>query len=68
MDPDAALKELREKMNEMQRIIDSGAELDDSPEGEAFVEAANRAIDLWAGLDNWMTTSGALPADWAKGR
>lgn len=29
---------------------------------------ANRAVDLWNGLDQWMKKGGALPEDWAGDR
>lgn len=71
MDPDKALQELREKMREIETILDRVDEDTGYVGGcdrEKLQEAANRAVDLWIGLDNWMSKAGFLPADWAKGR
>ncbi len=62
MDPDKALEELRQKMASIQKVIDEEGTYDE------LIESANRAVDLWNGLDRWMTMAGALPRDWARHR
>jgi hypothetical protein len=63
MDPDAALKELRElaaEFNEEERIWDG---TDGLLEHKAKAE---RATELFAALDKWLSGGGFLPEDWGK--
>lgn len=64
MDPNEALKQLRAKMKLAQELIDSPS----GRETFAFVDAVDEAINLFAGLDQWMSRAGALPDAWAEGR
>ena len=66
MDPDEALRELRQKMDRMKSIIDQ--EERDTDDLLKVKDLADRIIDLWDGLDHWMSRAGALPQDWVKGR
>lgn len=73
MDPDEALKQIREKMSRLQDIIDeekdpSSKHICEEEDIKEFEELQNEIVDLWNGLDRWMSIAGALPDAWAKGR
>lgn len=52
MDPDVALKELRE-------LTDKGMDLSD--------DEIERVVVLFQGLDNWISKDGFLPKEWRRG-
>lgn len=71
MDPNEALKQLREKMAEMKSVIDDAPDYEpgeDVDRDAVLVEAVNRAVDLWDGLDHWLSMQGFLPDAWNIGR
>jgi hypothetical protein len=55
MDPNAALKEIREIVKDPDSNLDSGR-----------VGTLSRLIDLIDGLDGWISKGGFLPRDWQK--
>lgn len=55
MDPDAALKELRECLED-----------NDGPAGSTRPPDLDRAKELFHALDQWLCTGGFLPKDWEK--
>lgn len=57
MDPNAALEQLRAKMVEIRDGIDNVDSRD-------IITAASEAVDLWEGLDQWITRGGFLPIVW----
>lgn len=62
MDPDEALKEIREIIERADNIIEKGNTLDD------IVDEFSRLVDLVDGLDGWMVRGGALPKPWMVNR
>jgi len=52
VDPDVALKELRELTNK-------GMDLSD--------DEIERVVELFQGLDNWVSKGGYLPKEWRRG-
>jgi hypothetical protein len=68
MDPDQALKELRECMREMKELIDSDFtdDMNALAQFARLMNQANRAVDVFDGLDEWVKKGGFLPKDWAK--
>lgn len=63
MDPDQALSDLQKHMKRIEKLVD----MEECDELE-LKEVANRAVDLWNGLDRWMREAGALPRDWSRHR
>ena len=73
MDPEEALKQLRFRMKKIQAIIDDNVDeesghIENEEALDALEDTVDEAVNLWNGLDNWMSSSGFLPGDWAKGR
>ena len=64
MDPTACLKELREFARGLKQILDG-----EEKHGEHLLEIAdtdlNHFLDLFDGLDGWMSKGGYLPAQWS---
>jgi hypothetical protein len=56
MDPDQALRDLRGALTALRRALD-----DDTDD---VADHASTALDLFTGLDHWLTAGGFLPADW----
>lgn len=57
MDPDAALAKLRELLD--------GATVDAKSDDELW-EIVHEAVDVFAGLDNWISKGGYLPKEWQR--
>lgn len=57
MDPNEALKRMRELSDELDRFEDDRT--------RSLI--AEDMASVWDGLDRWMTRGGFLPADWDKG-
>lgn len=62
MDPDTALKEIRERVKEIQAIQDSDAVIDPF----TYSMKAERLAELIDGLDGWLKRGGRLPASWGR--
>lgn len=57
MDPNEALKRFRDYMTRLGEDAEAG-EVDD--DDVAF------AVELWEGLDGWISNGGFLPKDWER--
>jgi hypothetical protein len=71
MDPDAALKNLRDALATVREKVDGPLGERDSELGGDYweaLDAANTAVDAFEALDGWIKGSGSLPADWRKNR
>lgn len=55
MDPNAALRRLRDLLN--------GEDFDEADVASAS-ETLNEAIDVFEGLDSWIKSGGFLPQEW----
>ena len=64
-DPDIALSELREVLEELAEEIDHKQPQDLLDEVEPLPELVSEAIDLFQGLDDWLSNGGFKPKDWA---
>jgi hypothetical protein len=56
MDPDRALTDLRAAFAALRRTL--------AGDPDAAAAHASTALDLFTGLDHWLTTGGFPPADW----
>ena len=63
MDPNAALKLLRELRYSIVQNLDS-----ESPDEDELMEKASEMADAFEGLDQWLTKGGFLPHEWTHGR
>lgn len=72
MDPEAALKEIRDLVEAIRERIDEhdGDDVDtmDPDDLVTIAEDANALVDRFEGLDAWMSRGGFLPASWSEGR
>lgn len=59
MDPNATVKELRELCEEIAEALDNGADAGD-------INAEARFVELFQGLDEWMSKGGFLPEAWVS--
>jgi hypothetical protein len=60
MDPDVALDDIREAIAEFEELSEDN-----------FVDAlrlADKIVETFTGLDEWLSKSGFLPADWQRHR
>ena len=62
LDPNAALKQLRAQVRASKETLDS----DHDPEPEELEERLNAIVDLFTGLDGWISGGGFLPSAWRK--
>jgi len=58
MDPNEALKRLRDLMEGLKEAADSGDDIDHDDVGDA--------VNVWEGLDHWLSGKGFLPKDWQR--
>lgn len=62
MDPNATLAEIRQLVQDMEAIDESG---DDPDEPGEYYRIASEAAHAFASLDGWITKGGFLPSEWA---
>lgn len=65
MDPNEALRLLRRFGDIVAAAVDTQTYCDHP---EVFARNASDLADAARDLDNWMSSGGALPKDWEKGR
>jgi hypothetical protein len=66
MDPDAALEAIRERLRELTDELDGIDPTDVTDELQAAIRLADELVELTKGLDQWLSTSGFLPAAWRR--
>lgn len=63
MDPDANLTELRERVDDLQEYLERQPVTHLTADRRDDVE---RVLDLFAGLDQWLSGGGFLPTAWRR--
>lgn len=64
MDPDRALNAIRECLLNASKVIDNNDDAFDWSACPLDLVQLSRVVDLFTGLDEWLTRGGFLPSDW----
>lgn len=69
MDPNETLRQLRRRVQAVQKIEKEATEVGDLPEHrEKLLEIAQEMSELFDALDGWCVHGGFLPDAWQAGR